>query len=313
MNSPEISRVSISDLTADRFRAEFLAKNVPVIVTGALSSWNLQKNWTPAALRRDFGSKTVQVYNNYFDLKGLMPLSKYFDQHFDQPEDASRTSFPYVRWYTQLRDAKFVWADDAFAEMTDRWGLPPFLPSSEYVLPLVPRGENANPAFISYPAKGLFISRRGGRTGLHVDPWGSCAALCQLHGTKHWYLYSPDQEQFLRNGEELVDIKQPNKEKFPDFDKATLTAQCIIHPGEVMYVPHGWFHHVDTLTDSVSMTWNFVHSTTATALEAWLEHQPLSAMDQSVLRFFYKIEKDENVLDRSLQIVREQKISASRH
>jgi hypothetical protein len=51
-------------------------------------------------------------------------------------------------------------------------------------------------------------------------------------------------------------------------------------------VPHGWYHAVKALTDSISLTWNFVHRSTSAALLAWLK-QPMSDIDQSVLRFFF--------------------------
>jgi hypothetical protein len=71
-----------------------------------------------------------------------------------------------------------------------------------------------------------------------------------------------------------------------------------------MYVPHGWFHHVESLTDAISMTWNFVHKTTASAMEAWLREQPLSAFDKSVLQFFYKFGAENDVKESMLRLIR---------
>jgi len=30
-------------------------------------------------------------------------------------------------------------------------------------------------------------------------------------------------------------------------------------PGEILLVPAGWYHHFKSTSDSISLTWNFVH------------------------------------------------------
>jgi hypothetical protein len=288
-----VPRIGVDLLSPERFLNDFVATNQPVIVTGALESWNAATNWTPAALEELFKGTSVQVYNSYFDLKRLMPLNQYFEQYFGKDGPISGDGLPYVRWYTQLRDAKFFWADDAFSKFRDRWSPPAFMPGRDYVLPFAPGAKGSNPVTDPFPAKGLFISPRGAKTGLHVDPWGSCAVLCQLYGDKRWFFYAPDQAPYLTNGSELVDIRKPDRSKFPHFDLAKLTAECTLLPGEVMYVPHGWFHHVDSESDAISLTWNFVHRTTSAALDEWLS-RPLSDLDLSVLRYFYSLDKEES-------------------
>src|SRR5262249_8295609 len=154
------------------------------------------------------------------------------------------------------------------------------------LLPYAPHERKADPTVDHFPAKGLFISPRGGRTSLHLDPWGSCAVLCQMYGRKRWFFYAPDQERYLRNGAKLVDPTAPDLEMFPDFPKAQLSAECMLEAGETIYVPHGWSHEVHSETDAISLTWNFVHSSTGAFLDAWLNTN-LTDFELSVLRFFY--------------------------
>ena len=258
-------------------------------------------------LERRFGDKPVQVYNNYFDLQRLMSLKQYLSQYFGKPTDENGRVLPYVRWYTQLRDVQFCWADEIFAQLRNQWHLPTFLPNTDYVLPLSSAGAT-NPLTDAFPARGLFISPRGARTSLHVDPWGSCAVLCQLYGCKRWYLYSPDQAEYLRNDSGVVDVTRPDHEKFPAFARAQLTATCTLKPGEVIYIPHGWYHQVECDSDSISLTWNFVHRTTAASLIGWLEASPLSEFDQSVLRFFYAIPRGGDVARQVLALIRQRSI-----
>lgn len=302
--APQVLRVPLGQLSVRRFLDEFVAANRPVVVTGALESWDIANNWTPQALESRLGDRTVQVYNNYFDLQRLMPLRQFFVNHFGAPEGAPADSLPYVRWYTKLRDVRFFWADEAFTQLRGCWQLPAFMPDVDYLLPYAPPERRADPVTDHFPAKGLFISPRGARTSLHVDPWGSCAVLCQLYGQKRWYFYAPDQAAYLQNAAGVVDVTRPDRAKFPDFDRARLTATCILAPGEAVYVPHGWFHQVESTSDSVSLTWNFVHATTAASMSAWLAG-PVSDFDCSVLRFFFRLRPEDDVIGRVSALVAE--------
>src|SRR3569833_2907397 len=93
-------------------------------------------------------------------------------------------SLPYVRRYTQMREVRYFWDDEIFAKLRNL----SFIPKTDYILPYTVPGVVVSPVTAHFPAKGLFISPRGARTSLHVDPWGSCAILCQLYGSKRWYL-----------------------------------------------------------------------------------------------------------------------------
>lgn len=277
----DIERVSA--ISPERFERDYLRVNHPVVVTDALAGWDLAGRWTPGYLRQEFGDERVQVYNNYFDLQSMRPLGEYLDEYFGKDTNDA-TELPYVRWYTKLRDVRFLWADKAFKRFAGNWTPPYFLPTSDYVLPFSPG--RTDPRHVHFPAKGLFISPKGGRTGLHVDPWGSDAVLCQLFGDKHWTMYHPDEARYLRNDGVVVDPDRPDHDRFPEFRKARVTYDFVLRPGETVLVPHGWYHAVKTLTDSISLTWNFVHRSTSAALLAWLR-QPMSEIDQSVLRFFF--------------------------
>ncbi len=279
-----IDRVDELDVT--RFLDDYVRSNTPVVVTGALSRWRLGDVWTPEHLAERFGHEIVQVYNNYFDFSALMSLRDYLSRYFGKTA-ARHRAVPYVRWYTKLRDIDFAWSDDVFLAVRENWDRPSFLPETDYVLPFCPPPRRLNPAEDFFPAKAIFVSGAGARTTLHVDPWGSEAILCQLYGRKTWLLYHPDLAPSLTNGKQLVDPDRPDLVKFPNFRSVRPTYEFTIAAGDTVFVPHGWFHHVKTDTDSISLTWNFVHEMTRDALMTWLASE-LTETDLDIVRFLLK-------------------------
>ena len=280
----QIDRVSA--LSVENFRTEYMLKNRPVLVTDALRDWHLREVWTPEYLVQHLGHERVQVYNRAFELKSLVRLSSFLNTRFNRSDPVEGPEIPHVRWYTRLRDVQFCWADEAFERLSRNWSMPYFLPATDYAFPFCPAPRRADPTLDHFPAKGLFLSERGAVTGLHVEPWGSDALYCQLYGTSSWLMYSPDQEPYLCDGAEIVDLAEPDRERFPLFDKAHASHVFLLHPGDVIYVPHGWYHHARSESDSISLTWNFVHRWTLDEFFAWLG-RPKSRVDRDVLLFFF--------------------------
>jgi hypothetical protein len=165
-----------------------------------------------------------------------------------------------VRWYSRLAaDERVPWADEIFRQLQDDWSRPYFFPANSFVLPYCGPSEEIDPSRHWFPARGLFISGQGARTRLHSDPWCSDALLCQIYGEKDFIMYDPAQAPYLTDGARVVDVEAPDPQVFPDFDRARPVVRDVLRPGEALLVPSGWFHHFKSTTDSISLTWNFVH------------------------------------------------------
>jgi hypothetical protein len=202
------------------------------------------------------------VYGDLFRLVDIKTLSEYFQRHFNRPESMSnsRSSTPYVRWYCHLvADERVPWADAVFEELSSDWARPAFFPANSFALPFCAPADSIDPSWHWFPARGLFISGRGGRTRMHADPWSSDALLCQIYGRKEFVMYHPSQAPYLVNVDKVVDVEAPNLQTFPNFSQARASVQDKLQPGEILLVPAGWYHHFNSVTDSISLTWNFVH------------------------------------------------------
>lgn len=250
---------------------DHLQPGKPLVVSGAMDNWPAKKLWTPDYFLSHFGKEPVQVYDDLFNLQDIYPLEQYVIEYFNQTEKYLE-KIPYIRWYTQFHQKSFPWADTVFEQLQAAWSRPSFLPETHYLLPFVIPPDIFEPNKQPCPAKGLFISAAGAKTRAHTDPWESDGILCQFYGTKLVKLFAQPPSRTLNGFRESY---TPNQ-----YDEA-----FILYPGDILYIPAGCKHEVLTLTDSISLTWNFVHITHGQRFLAYCQ-SPHSDEDNNVLRFF---------------------------
>jgi hypothetical protein len=274
-----------SNLSKSAFVNDYLRPNQPVIVTDGMDTWRAKHAWTPEYFVNKFGDTDVQVFNDLFMLTRVKKLKDYIETTFGQ-EGMPRRKPGYVRWYTRLSaEDRVPWADQSFAELEADWSLPDFLPENDYLLPYCAPNDTISPVNSAFPARGIFISAKGARTRLHIDPWASNAVLFQVYGRKDFVLYAPDQREYLMHGEDMVDPANPDLDRFPDFPKTEPLYRDTLMPGEMVHIPRGWPHHFDTTTDSISLTWNFVHANSWLPFFDYLTSPPPPA-ELETIRYF---------------------------
>ncbi|MQA94868.1 MAG: hypothetical protein GEV11_09530 [Streptosporangiales bacterium] len=251
---------TVDTLRSETFLTEYLVPGRPVLVRGALAGWRWAPPWDLTTLAERFGGLRVPLYDTLFALRGLSTFGDYVSRHtraawHDEP--------PYLRWFSRQGPERLPWADDAFAALVEDWSVPTFLPDSGYVFPHPARA--ADPVRDSFPGKGIFVCGAGGRTRLHTDPWGSDACLCQAAGEKRVIMFPP-----APGGFPLW------RDARPAFDE-------ILEPGDAVYIPAGWCHTVLALSDSVSLTWNFVHQVHA---GRFTRHLAEGGAEDATVRYF---------------------------
>jgi len=89
------------------------------------------------------------------------------------------------------------------------------------------------------------------------------------------------------NNDEFIDVENPDNNKFPDFSKVSPDYKATLKPGEIIFLSAGWFHDVTSLSDSISITWNFVHREEKEKFYKFLRSHPDDS-ELDTIRFFLK-------------------------
>ncbi|MCY0096409.1 cupin-like domain-containing protein [Hoeflea ulvae] len=104
----------------------------------------------------------------------------------------------------------------------------------------------------------LLISPKGAASRMHIDSHHTITWLAQVRGRKTAYLFSPQDSEAVYKG--AVDPAAPDYARFPKFRDATCH-KCTLDPGDMLFLPPDWWHHVVTEENSITVSQNLVNHT----------------------------------------------------
>ncbi|WP_229459161.1 cupin-like domain-containing protein [Massilia cavernae] len=223
---PEISEVPrMGRLDAAAFQA-LAAKGLPFLITGVVNRWPLSA-LTPHALRERYSHLPVRA----------------------RVGDYVNTAFAPDRAMQDMSMLEYLELVSAGTH-----DLPPYLGNLEL------RELNSLCHWPAYFRKmgppRFWVGPAGTVTPLHCDYDDNIFA--QVWGTKRIFLAPPHHDEYLYPSEANAilfgspfDPEAPDYEEFPLARKASMI-ECIVNPGDMLYVPAGWYHQVRALTFSLS-------------------------------------------------------------
>ncbi|MCU6501364.1 cupin-like domain-containing protein [Rugamonas sp. A1-17] len=219
----EVPRLRALDAAAFRKRA---AEGLPFLMTGMVDRWPLC-SLTPEALRAQYSHLPVRAR-----------VGDYINTAF-APDRA-------------MRDMSMLEYLELVAAGTH--DLPPYLGNLE--LRELNRLCHWPTYFDKMGPPRFWLGPAGTVTPLHCDYDDNIFA--QIWGTKRIFLAPPHHDEFLYPNEaNAILFGSPFDPEAPDFEKFPLarqaaTVEVIVNPGDMLYVPAGWYHQVRALTFSLS-------------------------------------------------------------
>jgi histone arginine demethylase JMJD6 len=137
-------------------------------------------------------------------------------------------------------------------------GLSSTLPVVPFFEPNCLRAPLLTPGLGSHPRDWyeLFVSPAAvSHTCVHFDGGMTHAWSAQVTGNKRFYLWPPFQGQ----PRDSVHIhRYPTEDGFEELFGHAYPSEVVIRPGEVLFVPAGWWHTTFTESQSVTISGNFV-------------------------------------------------------
>ncbi len=235
-------------LDRQTFLSQHYAASRPVVLAGAVEHWPAIAKWTPEYLAETVGSAEIEFQD---ERTGDPDFERYKDNHLQRApfdaflariahEDGNRA---YLTAYNAHRNLEALAPLDA-----DIGRLPEFL---DYTASL-PGGHGGM----------IWIGPAGTKTSLHHDLTNNF--LVQITGRKRVILAAPSETPNLYNDHhvfsQIPDVTDPDLDlaRFPRLANVVFH-DVLLEPGEVLFIPVGWWHQVEALDFSVSMTFtNFL-------------------------------------------------------
>jgi len=266
----QVSVARKSNVSFEEIAREHLhGRGKPVIITDGTERWPARAKWTFEFFKNTYGSDLVTTWLGPGSSTGrITKLATYID-FLDRPME----EFPGI-WIGKdgrplpvapgpLASPLYLLGWQALQKHPEL--CEDITPAPYFVLDLVAALSPALREILERTSRHsyteIFIGPVGSLSTLHRDYWKTHAYLAQIRGRKRAILFSPEDSDFIYNGQ--VNPEQPDFERFPLFDRAT-AYECVIESGDTLLMPANWWHHVRALENSITISHNFFNDTNLT-------------------------------------------------
>jgi hypothetical protein len=229
-------------LSRDEFLRDYYTANRPVVITGMMEDWPALRTWTPTTLRERFGARDVEIQ-----------LGRTKNQRYESEANKHKKTMPFSEYIDMVvtggaTNDYYMTANNSSSNFT----VLKVLWDEIVQIPEYLDGNSSQKGFFWFGPKGTI-------TPLHHDLTNNFMA--QVYGRKlvklvpacDLHLVSNDHHCFSQ-----VDAGNIDPQQFPEFPSHHVI-DCEIGPGEILFLPIGWWHYVVGLEISMTMSFtNFV-------------------------------------------------------
>src|SRR5581483_256171 len=221
--------------TPDAFRARYLRPGRPVVLTGVTRDWLPSAQWTLDRMATQYGAaRVVAAVLANGTLLDDATSGVVFRRVLLGEFIASLAAPGAAGHYVMAPTSNFP---DAFQR---DYRVPPYCLGAPHLRAKV------------------WVGKAGTVTPVHRDVPHNLHV--HLTGRQRWLLFHPGDSSrmypcglFSGNPNFAeVDPERPDWDRHPRFRGVTALGG-VVHPGETLFIPHGWWHHTRTLDNAVSM------------------------------------------------------------
>jgi hypothetical protein len=228
-----------SKVSRSEFLERYYSASRPVILTGMLSGSPARKRWSPEYFASTCGDATVQI------MAGRQSDPRYEINSDSHRRDVKLSDYISMVLKGGTSNDYYLVANNHFFER----------PEFEYLYNEAPRLPEYLDDAEARQKNFLWFGPGGTVTPLHHDLMNVLVA--QIYGRKKFTLIAPEYTPYVYNNigcYSEVDCAKPDYEQYPLFRQAK-RLEVIIGPGDVLFIPVGWWHHVHTLDVSIMVSY----------------------------------------------------------
>ncbi|KAL4251156.1 tRNA wybutosine-synthesizing protein 4 [Abortiporus biennis] len=240
-----------------KFLQDYLKTNKPVLIGPAIvESWPAIQLW----IKHSLGHSEIDLdylSDHYGDLEVAVADCSSRDDLGNQDRTCDLLRNVISKWRTEDGASLYVkdWHLSRNLDKSDSYYSTPNIFCDDWMNAYYAAYTNDDFRFVYLGAKGTF-------TPLHRDVYTSYSWSSNVCGRKRWWLYPPDQTKYLFMKQRSVtpyDVRTADPEKFQELHR---TSPIVLeqNEGETIFVPSGWYHQVENLTDCISINHNWCNS-----------------------------------------------------
>jgi ribosomal protein L16 Arg81 hydroxylase len=262
LNLQSISREE--GISGESFQRSYLKSLQPVIIKDLSASWPAMNKWSPEYLKEKYGEKPVKVYNANFAKQGKSYMSNVDVIPFKEFIDlVSQRSMDLRMFLHNLKTQ-----------------MPELL--EDIQIPSIASGISRNLIFMFFGCKGSF-------TPMHFDIDMAHVFHTPIYGRKRVTLFPIEESKNLYKHpfacRSYVDVDNPDFNRFPRLKNAQ-GYQDTLQPGETLFIPGGYWHHIAYNESGCSVSLRCPHQSLLARVQGYVNLGVLMPIDRIMNKCF---------------------------